>query len=588
MTQRSVVVATAGHVDHGKSTLVRALTGMDPDRLQAERERGLTIELGFTWADFAGTTIAFVDVPGHEKFITTMLSGVGSVPLALFAVAADDPWMPQAAEHLAALDALGTREAIFAITRCDLADPGAAMDRVREEIAGTSLAGARVLPVSAVTGEGMAPLREALADLGAAAPQADVAADVRVWIDRRFTVAGAGTVVTGTLPAGVIAAGAELRGPGGSVRVRSLESLNAPRDRVTGSTRVALNLTGAVEGLGRGDALWQPGAWHLTDVVDVRLLTGAGRVPRTPMWHIGSRATQVRMQLLDDSHARLALPDPVPLRQGDRTVLRDPGDRRLWGALVVDPDPAPLRSLARRSGLRPRLARARELRARGAEPDLEVEVRARGVVHRDTLRRLGIRTEGPSPWRMSPAWQEEASTRIAEIVRRHDHIQPLNPGLAPAEIAHALAGYGLRVPAPELIADLLPRGLRIEEGKVTSRSAALPPEVEAALAELLAQCEQDPLRAPTLEQIREAGLSDAHLAAAARLGRIFLPAPGVVLPADAARLALHTLRTLPQPFTTSEARKALGTSRRVAIPILEFLDRARATRRLADDRREVR
>src|SRR5699024_8352887 len=387
MTQRSVVVATAGHVDHGKSTLVRALTGMDPDRLQAERERGLTIELGFTWADFAGTTIAFVDVPGHEKFITPRRRGAGSVPLAVSAVAGDDPWRPQAGEHLAALAAVGTREAIFAITRCDLADPGAALDRVREEIAGTSLAGARVLPVSAVTGEGMAPLREALADLGAAAPQADVAADVRVWIDRRFTVAGAGTVVTGTLPAGVIAAGAELRGPGGSVRVRSLESLNAPRDRVTGSTRVALNLTGAVEGLGRGDALWQPGAWHLTDVVDVRLLTGAGRVPRTPMWHIGSRATQVRMQLLDGSHARLALPDPVPLRQGDRTVLRDPGDRRLWGALVVDPDPAPLRSLARRSGLRPRLARARELRARGAEPDLEVEVRARGVVHRDTLRR---------------------------------------------------------------------------------------------------------------------------------------------------------------------------------------------------------
>src|SRR5699024_6818237 len=298
------------------------------------------------------------------------------------------------------------------------------------------------------------------------------------------------TVVTGTLPAGVIATGSELLGPGGAVRVRSVESLNAPRERVAGSTRVALNLTGAVAGLGRGDALWQAGAWQLTDVVDVRLLTGTGRVPRTPMRHIGSRATQVRMQALDDSHARLPLPDPVPLRQGDRTVLRDPGDRRLWGALVVDPDPAPLGALPRRGGIPPRVARAQELHGRGAQPNLDAEVRARGVVHRDTLRRLGIQTGGPSPWVMSPAWQAEASERIAEIVRHHDRREPLNPGLAPTEIVNALAEYGLRVPAPELIAELLSPDLRVEEGKVTSRSAALPPEVEAALAKLLAGCEQ--------------------------------------------------------------------------------------------------
>src|SRR5699024_3026525 len=147
---------------------------------------------------------------------------------------------------------------------------------------------------------------------------------------------------------------------------------------------------------------------------------------------------------------------------------------------------------------------------------------------------LGFRTESPSPWQMIPAWPEEASRRIAEIVRRHDHIEPLNPGLAPAEIAHAVAGYGLPFGDPDLIANLLPRGMRREEGKVASRTAELRPEVEAELAELLAQCEQDPLRAPTLEQIWEAVLSDAHLAAAARLGLIFLPAPGVVLPADAA------------------------------------------------------
>jgi len=588
MTQRSVVIATAGHVDHGKSTLVHALTGMNPDRLRAERERGLTIELGFTWADFAGTTVAFVDVPGHEKFISTMLSGVGSVPLALFAVAADDPWMPQAAEHLAALDALGARDAIFAITRCDLADPATAVRWVQEVTASTSLAGASILPVSAVTGAGMEPLRRALGELAAAAPRADEGADVRMWIDRKFTVAGTGTIVTGTLPAGSITVGDELHGPQGTVRVRGLESLNVPRDRVSGSTRVALNLTGAVEQLGRGDALWQPQAWHLTDLVDVRLLTGEGRAPRTPMWHIGSRANQVQMQMLDGTHARLKLQHPIPLRQGDRSLVRDPGDRRVWGALVVDPDPTPLRSLPRRAGLPPRAARAQELHARGAQPDLTHEVATRGVVHRDTLRRLGIREGGSQPWQMSPAWQTEARRRIEEVVREHDRLHPANPGLAPTEIVNALAAHGLHVPAAELLTELLPAGLRIEAGRITSMAASLPPAVEAALGKLLADLEPDSLWAPTLEHIRELGLNDKHLAAAARLGRIFLPAPGVVLPAGAAKLALHTLRELPQPFTTSEARKALGTSRRVAIPILDFLDRARVTRRLPDDRREIR
>ncbi|MCL2614766.1 MAG: GTP-binding protein, partial [Nocardioidaceae bacterium] len=207
-------MATAGHVDHGKSTLVRALTGSDPDRLAEERRRGLTIELGYAWTrldeldDRVGDgEVAFVDVPGHERFLATALSGVGPVMVAMLVVAADDPWMPQTAEHLAILDALGVSHGLVAVSRSDLADPAAAIARTRAELARTGLADAPVVPVSAQTGAGLDDLRAVLARVLAAAPTPDPAADVRLWVDRRFHVRGAGTVVTGTLPAGTVRPG---------------------------------------------------------------------------------------------------------------------------------------------------------------------------------------------------------------------------------------------------------------------------------------------------------------------------------------------------------------------------------------------
>lgn len=579
-----LVVATAGHVDHGKSTLVRALTGRDPDRLAAEKERGLTIDLGFTWGEFGPATIAFVDVPGHERFITTMLSGVGPVPAALLAVAADDPWMPQAAEHLAALSGLGVRHAVIALTRSDLAEPSAAADRVREEIAGTPLAGSPIIPVSAVTGAGLRELRAALTRLaievrstgGAGGP-----GDVRLWIDRRFTITGSGTVVTGTLGAGTVHVGQELQSTPGTVRVRSVHALNIPHDHVTGTARVALNLTGASRSLQRGDPLWAPDAWHLSRVFDVRLTTGEGHLPRTPMLHLGSRSEQVRLRLLDDAHARVTLDHPLPLRQGDRGLLRDPGNRRVWGVRILDPDPPPL------AGAGAGRARAAALLSRGTRPDLEAELTARGVMHTEALRRLGILTHGTPGWRTSEPWRERVTRDIAAAVREHDGAHPADPGLTPAEIAHALA-----LPSPDLVADLLEakmpsEGLRLEGGKVTSAGVRLPARVEAALTKLAEEAE-GPFAAPTRNRLRELGLTDGDLGAAARLGRVFSPAPGVALQPSAPQQAEGLLRRLPQPFTTSEAREALGTSRRVAIPVLEFLDRAQVTRRLSDDRREIR
>src|SRR6478752_6769607 len=199
------VIATAGHVDHGKSALVRALTGMEPDRWAEERRRGMTIDLGYAWMTLpAGENLAFVDVPGHERFVPNMLAGLGPVPAVMFIVAADGGWMPQSAEHLAAVNALGVTHGLLVITRSDLADPGLATRQALAEIARTSLGTVEAVPVSAVTGEGLDDLKDALVRLvaslsGQPGPaRAEPGPAVRLWIDRSFTIRGAGTVVTGT------------------------------------------------------------------------------------------------------------------------------------------------------------------------------------------------------------------------------------------------------------------------------------------------------------------------------------------------------------------------------------------------------
>src|SRR4051794_39959356 len=292
------VVATAGHVDHGKSTLVRALTGMEPDRFEEERRRGMTIDLGFAWTTLpGGEVVAFVDVPGHERFVPTMLAGVGPVPAVLLVVAADEGWMPQTAEHVAALDALGVRHALLAVTRSDLAPAGPVADDVRTRLAGTSLAGLPAVAVSARTGAGLDQLRSGLARLVAGVTAPDVSAPVRLWVDRSFSIRGSGTVVTGTLQAGTLRSGDELTllaggAERGLLRVRGLQSLGAAVSEVPPVARVAVNLRGLEkEDVARGDVLAAPGSVLLTTAVDVRLdLPGAlasSGLPRSP----GSRGS---------------------------------------------------------------------------------------------------------------------------------------------------------------------------------------------------------------------------------------------------------------------------------------------------------
>jgi selenocysteine-specific elongation factor len=672
------VVATAGHVDHGKSTLVRALTGMEPDRWAEERRRGMTIDLGYAWMPLpahgaAGEKLAFVDVPGHERFVPNMLAGLGPVPAVMFVVAADGGWMPQSAEHLAAVDALGVRHGLLVITRSDLADPAPAARQALAEIARTSLGAVEAIPVSAVTGQGLDDLKDALIRLvaglgtrpapagsvsgisGAGAPDipdistyADGTAPVRLWIDRSFTIRGAGTVVTGTLPAGTVRNGQELLlAPSGrTVRVRGLEALGEPADTVSGVARVALNLRGIPADLPqRGMALIEPGRWTLTSEIDVRVTPrAAGPEPRFPpdiLLHIGSARTQARVRILGtDPHpdhnrdrkdaaarpsavyARLRLRDPLPLHAGDRVILRDPGAAGLaiYGAVILDPFPPPL---GRRGA---GAAAVRELSTWPDNPTAADLLRRHKLLRAPRLAAAGV-TELPQPvagdWLADPghwAWlRAELPRAVADFCAR----DPLAPGM-PAEAARAALSLPGRDLVPALAAgDVVLDGayLRIftrhapdeasvrqaagdsgrpggagdsaqggaaREARPGAQGARLPPKIAAAVEAILADLAKDPFAAPDTERLRGLGIDARALAAAARAGLLLRIADLVVLAPGADSEAARVLAGLDQPFTTSQARQALHTSRRVAIPLLEYLDRNRVTERLPGDLRRVR
>jgi len=406
-------------------------------------------------------------------------------------------------------------------------------------------------------------------------------------VDRRFTVKGAGTVVTGTLPAGTLARGDLLGiGAGGSVvRVRGVQSLGAPVDRATGVARVALNVTGDdLEDLDRGSVLVTPEAYLAGGVIDVRVTGAVDRLPEGPLLHVGATATAVHVRPLGGDAVRLVLDTPLPLRVGDRALLRDPGSREVWGVRVLDPLPPSLRR--RGAGAR----RAKELAGVSGEPDLRSEVERRGFVEVPTLRRLGV-PASPVPstvvaaggWLMSADRADQAADQIPAVVAAHDRAHPLDPGLPLAVVAERVG-----LPSPDLAAGVVRPPLRLAGGRVLAGSGtALPPDLERALTVLAAELAEAPFAAPTADRLRELGLDTRRIAAAAKADRLLRLAPGIVLLPGAVEVAVEWLRELPQPFTTSEARVRLGTSRRVVLPLLEHLDRAGLTRRLPDDRRAV-
>ena len=381
------VLATAGHVDHGKSALVRALTGIEPDRWEEEHRRGLTIDLGYAWTTLpSGQEVAFVDVPGHQRFIGNMLAGIGPAPAVVFVVAADEGWRQQSAEHLAAVDALGIRHGLLVVTRSDLADPSATLADAGERLSASSLGECEAVAVSARTGEGMDSLREALDRLVASLPAPVTTGRVRLWVDRVFTIRGSGTVVTGTLGEGTIGVGDELEVGGRQVRVRGVQSLERPHESVSAVARVAVNLRGvSTDEVARGSVLLTPGSWRPTSTIDVRLGTDPRELPARAMLHVGTAAHEVRVRPLSGDAARLTLPVALPLRAGDRAILRDPGAQRVVaGVLVVDADPPPL---ARRgAGAR----RGEELSRATGRLDLAAEVERRGAMTVDDALALGM------------------------------------------------------------------------------------------------------------------------------------------------------------------------------------------------------
>lgn len=315
---------------------------MWPDRLAEEQRRGLTIDLGFAWTELDGRQLAFVDVPGHERFVTNMLAGSGAMPPdspVLFVVAATEGWMPQSEEHLAALDALRVRHALLVISKADLADPGPAIRAASERFATTSMADPFV-----ALGTELDQVRTKLLALTDRLPEPDRDADVRLWVDRAFTVRGAGTVVTGTLSAGTIRVGDELEHAGQRVTVRGLQSLGRDHTEVAAVARVALNLRGVDRRhIARGDTVRTPGAWLDTTEIDVSLRS-AVKLHRELVAHLGSAAVPVYVRALGAEAARLRLSRPLPLRVGDIGLLRDPGQHRIAAGIeVLDVAPPSLR-----------------------------------------------------------------------------------------------------------------------------------------------------------------------------------------------------------------------------------------------------
>jgi selenocysteine-specific elongation factor len=593
------VVATAGHVDHGKSTLVRALTGMEPDRWAEERRRGLTIDLGFAWTMLpSGRAVAFVDVPGHERFLGNMLAGLGPAPVVCFVVAADEGWRAQSSDHRDAVAALGIEHGLLVISRVDRAtDRGvAALAQAREQLASTGLSDAPAVTVSAVDGTGLPTLLTALDDvLGRLRPPM-TDARVRLWLDRAFSITGAGTVVTGTLAAGTVRVGDRLEllgaGPATPVTVRGLQSRGEPHRALGPVNRVAVNLRGVpVVRVTRGDALVTPDAWPVTAVIDVRRATGTEftEVPEQLTAHVGTAAVPARLRVFDENHARLVLARGLPLVVGDRMVLRHPGSRRiLGGAQILDADPPSLRR--RGGGTRRRTV----LSAMHPAGDVLVEVARRGAVREQHLRQLGL-LDGPIEitsadvrvidgwWVHEPvfrSWQQRLRSALEDAHQR----DPLAAGLSRGAAVDLMS-----LPDP-VVLDQVVHAAGLESGGgylwLPGGRADLGP-IEESITKLESRLRATPFRAPEADELTALQLSVRELAAAERAGRILRLGDGVVLLPTAPALAMRELSRLPQPFTTSQARRALDTTRRVAIPLLESLDARSWTTRVDGDHRRV-
>jgi selenocysteine-specific elongation factor len=574
------VIATAGHVDHGKSALVQALTGSDPDRLEEEKRRGLTIDLGFAWMDLpSGRRISFVDVPGHRRFIGNMLTGVGSLDAVLFVVAADEGWMPQTEEHLAILDLLGVGRGVVALTKSDLLDPAAvvkAVEDVRTKIKGTTLEPLPIVPVSALTSVALGELIEALERI----PEVPVSgARPRLWVDRSFTVAGAGLVVTGTLVGGgmVVGDAVTVWPSGETARVRGLETNDRSAKAVMAMSRVAVNLSG-IAAAGRGSLLAKPGTLSPSRrwLVELRSTRYEAELIERGSFllYLGTLAVSATVRLLGDGVGLIEVDQDVPVQAGDRFILRETGRQRVTaGGVVLMPSP-PKKGPLVELGLR--LGSSLEL---GPDEVAGVMLSHEGRIDSTSLTNwsggstAGVRADGLS---ISGEEIERLAEEAVELVESYHRDHPLEAGLGLGAMTKSLS-----------VGDELAR-LLVEQSSLLHLQGSVVSRVGLEQAQVTADPRWPPikenLRTLTPPSILEAELPSDLLRALIQSGEVVRVSNDLVyLPEEIDRV-VAIIRTFAAPFTVSEFRARAGVSRKYAVPLLEYTDREGITLRQGDFR----
>ena len=606
-----MILGTAGHIDHGKSTLVTALTGIDPDRLAEEKRRGMTIDLGFAHMRLpGGRQIGVVDVPGHARFMRNMLAGAQGIDAVLLVVAADEGVMPQTREHLEIIDLLDVRFGVVALTKVDLVDEvwyELVEGEVRETLAHTALHDAPILGVSAVTGQGLDELTAALdAVFDKVEPRADLGRP-RVPIDRVFTMSGFGTVVTGTLVDGTIAVGDELRvlPGGGSARIRGLQQHNQKVDRAAPGNRVAANLIGVVkDDLHRGDVLAAPQTLVATRRVDARvrvlasapkgLRHGAELLLHTGTAEVGCRAILLEGDTIEpgaQGWVQLYLERPIAAANDDRFILRVPSPS-LTIAGGQFQDVAPRKHPRHDAAVRVSLER----RAAGEVLQEELRKYPRGVAVSALLKAtlasdadvLGLRARRVGEWLFAAeAWTAIADRTASELAAYHA-AHPLRRGMPREELRSRV---GIQPPIfPSVLKALADEhGVEEREGEVALRTHRVAVEApDGPAARLLSILATQPFAPPSLsEAARTAGATAEMVRAMAQRGDIVRLSDDIAFTRDAYEQAVNVVKeqiASAGSVSVAQLRDRLGASRRPMLALLEYLDAARVTRRVGDTR----
>lgn len=598
-------IATAGHVDHGKSTLVMALTGIDPDRLEEEKRRGLTIDLGFAFFTTpAGRQVGIVDVPGHEKFIKNMLAGVGAIDLNLFIVAANEGWKPQSQEHLDIMDLLGVSSAIVVITKVDLVTPEQTHEirrEIEERISGTSLAGSPILEVSATTGIGLSELIQEVDELLSRASLAGEWRRTRLWVDRAFTIKGSGTVVTGTLTGGPLKVNqeVELLPAGRKARVRIIQSHNQEVPVVEPGNRTALNLAGVERTtVSRGDALTLPGTWRSTSklLAHVRFLENdfEPRAGTGYKFHVGSIEVEAAVRFYGEKPdaggevlGLVLLEKPAILEFGDRFILRDSGRHQtVGGGVVLEAHPEPL---GRSANILRAAAQAR--RAAGSRTAyLSILLSEQGHLRSDeVLVRTGLAGDLSDlkgalrlgDYLVYRPWFERVSARLDKLLRNYQEANPVDAGMPLTGLRRDLhEDEGVL----DVVLDELVRTAAVVADSTAVRTADFAPQtVGPEQKRLLDRLREAGIAPPTMVELNEEH-GAALVRALIRTGELVQVNPFVYSSDFISQLKATIARRVDEvgPFTVADFRDLVGTSRKYAVPLLEFLDQAGFTARRGD------